>query len=63
MASYKAIMTSQLQHEAQAKFFGKDQHNMIWSECGLIWDCASLVNSNATEAEVPLNGLYVKAKC
>ena len=55
-------MTSQPQHEAQAKFFGKDQHNMTWSECGLIWNPASLVNANAAEAEVQLNVSYVKAK-
>ena len=56
-------MTSQLQREAQAKLFGRDQHNMIWSECRLIWNSASLVNANAAEAEVPLDSSYVRAKC
>ncbi len=63
MATCDIIVTNQPQHEAQAVLFGGDQDTVLWDECRLIWDSASLVTSDAAESEVPPIESQMKGSC
>ena len=61
MASYQTILTSQPQHDAPAALLVKDQDTVLWNECRLIWDSASLVLPDAKESEVMPTDIHTEA--
>ncbi|KAL2036847.1 hypothetical protein N7G274_010390 [Stereocaulon virgatum] len=55
MSSVRTILTTQPDSEARAILYGDTSINIIWSDCRLIWDSASLV-TEAAEHEACIYG-------
>jgi hypothetical protein len=54
MSSVRAILTTQPDREARAILYKDTSTNILWSECRLIWDSASLISTEAGGSEVTL---------